>query len=144
MARELLKRGANVDVRGSGGETAWSKCLPWQRPSLAPAPPQGAPGGTVGSSAPSERGRPSERPQSSEFIRAYTRQTDQDSPTSNSWRAASERPATASGARDSRLRDSRPPFHRLWPFRRDRAHDGCCGRCAPLRPAPPAGALGQP
>eukprot|EP00964_Phaeocystis_antarctica_P031338 scaffold17736_cov62-Phaeocystis_antarctica.AAC.10 len=34
--------------------------------------------------------------QSSEFIRAYTRQTDQDSPTSNSWRAACRRlPRTA-------------------------------------------------
>ena len=33
---------------------AWSKCPPWQYPSSAPAPPQGAPGGSEQLDAPKE------------------------------------------------------------------------------------------
>ena len=47
--RDVLKHddamgGCRVNLRElSKGQTAWSKCPPWQCPSSAPAPPQGAP-----------------------------------------------------------------------------------------------------
>ena len=51
----------NVYATLTGGSSfsaaAWSKCLPGQRPSSAPAPPQGAPGGSGQLSTP--RVRPS-------------------------------------------------------------------------------------
>ena len=36
-------------------DTAWSKCPPWQCPSSAPVPPQGAPGGSGQLGAPGKR-----------------------------------------------------------------------------------------
>ena len=68
------------------GWSSMGKVPSLQRPSSAPAPPRGAPGGSVRPETPRARGR------------------------------ATGRPATASGARASRLEGRR--LHRLWSFRR--------------------------
>ena len=62
--RDVLKHddamgGCRVNLRElSKGQTAWSKCPPWQCPSSAPAPPQGAPGGSGQPGTPSKMPRP--------------------------------------------------------------------------------------
>ena len=40
------KEGASLQRCSGCRFAAWSKCPPWQRPSAAPVPPQGAPGGS--------------------------------------------------------------------------------------------------
>ena len=62
--------GLHVPERLELGPTAGSNCPPWQRPSSAPAPPQGAPGGSGQLGTPRGRGRPTGRPATASAARA--------------------------------------------------------------------------
>ena len=91
-ARERQARQQSAAVQGLQVKTflarrhSMGKVPPWQCPSSAPAHPQGAPGGSGQLGTPRARGRPTGRP------------------------------ATASGARASRLHSR--PFQRVGPSRR--------------------------
>ena len=62
--------GLHVPERLELGPTAGSKAPPWQGPSSAPAPPQGAPGGSGQLGTPRGRGRPTGRPATASGARA--------------------------------------------------------------------------